>query len=449
MNDFFFKGSSQIAFQKDSAKISYDIFWKDVARACNHLESLSCAKGTLLGLQSDDSYRVWVYLLACSQLQLIALPINPTFSTSHIESIVSGFKGFMLLEDLNLNGSDIWEMKEPSWAKPWLCILTSGSTGRPKGVVHSLGSLVFSARSSLDFYEFSEGDSWVQSLGIYHIGGLMTAFRTLLGRGCLLMIGDPSQVRLRLADYTFNFVSLVPTQLHDMIKNKACCSSLRQAKAVIIGGAACPPSLIQRALDNNIPLSLSYGSSETGAQIAATKVGTKPLSDNHVGQLLPRRSAAIKDGVLVAEDGGCYLGYYGDSLIVAGTAVESQDLMTKHGQDLYINGRRDSVFQVGGENLSPEDLERRVSSFSENYHYLVLKMEHSRLALVPQLVLIGGEKPQTVELIEWLEDNLPKFERPHRIFWDDSQYAGKKLNRSQLQSRADSGDLNLIWEKHV
>ena len=62
-------------------------------------------------------------------------------------------------------------------------IFTSGSTGGPKGVVHTVGSFYYSALGSVEFFTLTPEDSWLISLPLFHVGGILVVLRTLLCGG--------------------------------------------------------------------------------------------------------------------------------------------------------------------------------------------------------------------------------------------------------------------------
>ncbi|MDD5167987.1 MAG: AMP-binding protein, partial [Syntrophales bacterium] len=59
-------------------------------------------------------------------------------------------------------------------------IFTSGSTGRPRGIVHTVGNYVFSALGTNESLGIEPSDSWLLSLPLFHVGGVLIWVRTLL-----------------------------------------------------------------------------------------------------------------------------------------------------------------------------------------------------------------------------------------------------------------------------
>ena len=65
--------------------------------------------------------------------------------------------------------------------KAWgTIIFTSGSSGFEKAVVHSLGNHIYNALGSNAFEPLNQGDRWLLSLPLFHVGGLAIFFRILI-----------------------------------------------------------------------------------------------------------------------------------------------------------------------------------------------------------------------------------------------------------------------------
>lgn len=139
-----------------------------------------------------------------------------------------------------------------------LIIATSGSTGAPKGVELPAAAVRASAAASLARLGARPGDRWLCCLPLTHIAGVQVVVRALLGGSEPILHErfDPAAVLACPAEY----VSLVPTQLRRLLEHGA---DLRGRPAILLGGAAAPAGLLERARAAGARIVTSYGMSET------------------------------------------------------------------------------------------------------------------------------------------------------------------------------------------
>ena len=63
------------------------------------------------------------------------------------------------------------------------------------------------------------------------------------------------------------WISLVPTQLYNLIVSKVACLNLQKFRGIFVGGASLSEDLASRCRLQNIPLYPTYGMSETAGML--------------------------------------------------------------------------------------------------------------------------------------------------------------------------------------
>ena len=164
---------------------------------------------------------------------------------------------------------------------------------------------------------------------------------------------------------------------------------------------------------------------------------------------MPGRKARFVDGDFQVSDEACYLGYYGDVLKSPNSVVKIPDHIRVDDGEYFFKGRKDSVFQSGGENISPEDIEQRLSIFDKEASILILELEDDRLGKVPQLLYMSERKPDLHKLIEFIRESLPRFKRPRKILYTDPPSLDSKIVRKNFQAKADRALFDCLWEGFI
>jgi o-succinylbenzoate---CoA ligase len=226
-------------------------------------------------------------------------------------------------------------------------IATSGSTGEPKGVQLSAAALVHSARASLRRLGASPGERWLCPLPTSHIAGLGVLVRSLVTGTAPVVTErlDPAEPGLGAPGCAY--ASLVPTQLRRMLDAGADLASLR---AILVGGAAAPASLLAAARTAGARVVTTYGMSETcggcvydgvpldGVQVRTGEDGRIRIGGPVVFSGYRNRpdltAAAVDDGWFVTSDVG------------------------RLGPDgrLVVRGRADEMINTGGEKVAPAEV---------------------------------------------------------------------------------------------
>jgi O-succinylbenzoic acid--CoA ligase len=225
-------------------------------------------------------------------------------------------------------------------------IATSGSTGPPKGTQLSAAALLASARAALRRIGAVPGQRWLCCLPVSHVAGLQVLVRSLLtGAGPAVLAG-----RLTAAEVAASgcaYASLVPAQLRRLTEDGA---GLGGLEAILLGGSAVPPGLLDAARAAGGRVITTYGMSETCGGCV------------YDGQPL--------DGVRVAAGGGGRIRISGPVLFsgyrlrpdLTAAATEGRWFVTSDlgsvGPDgrLTVRGRSDGMIISGGENVAADEV---------------------------------------------------------------------------------------------
>jgi len=280
--------------------------------------------------------------------------------------------------------------------RPATLTLTSGSTGQPKAVVHSAQSQLASAEGLLAWMDFSEKDSWLLSLPLFHISGLAIVWRWLY-RGARLVVAETAMFDAALAAVTH--ASLVPTQLQRLLATqKDPDSPSLVLKEVLLGGAVIPVSLTDQAEKVGINCWCGYGLTEMGSTVTVKRADASA----GVGSVLPNRELTLKDGEILVRGKTLCIGYYRNKTIFPVAEDEwfaTKDLGRWLDEELHILGRIDNMFISGGENIQPEEIEKVLLTHPVVKQAFVLPVDDSEF----------GQRPvAVVETDKALDENLKK-----------------------------------------
>ncbi|CAQ02665.1 O-succinylbenzoate--CoA ligase [Clavibacter sepedonicus] len=262
-----------------------------------------------------------------------------------------------------------------------LVVETSGTTSRPKRVALSSDALLASAAASQA--ALGAPGQWILALPTHYIAGLQVIVRSIAAGTAPAVLApgsfDPrafaelaGSLDARVARYT----SLVPTQLHRLVDaaeggagvdraatgddTRRIRDAVRGLDAILVGGQATPPHLVDRAAALGWRVVRTYGSSETAGGCVYDGV---PVATAEV---------AVVDGQVELAGPMLAEGYLGDPAATDAAFAEHDGrrwYRTGDGGELVdgvlrIIGRLDDVVISGGEKLRLAAVEEAVRSLA-------------------------------------------------------------------------------------
>ncbi len=328
---------------------------------------------------------------------------------------------------------------------------TGGSSGQIKFVVHSWETLMVSVEGFRAHFGVERVHAYCV-LPLFHVSGLMQALRVLASGGTLAFQPYDDLKRGEFLPLPpGGFLSLVPTQLQTLLAlGGGFIPWLRSFKAVLLGGAPAGKSLLDQAQALGIPVALTYGMTETAAQVATLLPEEFLAGQRSSGRPLPHASITIlsaqgqaqppgQPGRVVIRARSLAQGYLGggEGIVVGsahptGFATDDIGYLDEEGY-LTIVGRSSTKIITGGENVFPEETEAALLAMVGVRDVCVVGVPCDRWG--EQLcALVVMEPPMLLhDLAERLRSQLTPYKLPKRwiLVSDLPKTAQGKLSRPQ------------------
>lgn len=242
--------------------------------------------------------------------------------------------------------------------RPGLVLMTSGTTGEPKAALHDVSRLLGKyqvklrpAMRTLGFLMFD------------HMGGIDTLAYTLTGGGCFILLPsltrDPETVARTVEAFQVELLSASPTFFNHLLLTDCIePSRLSTLKRISYGTETMPGVTLER-LRKKLPwvsLSQSYGTTELGVP------GTRSIADDSAWIAIGGSGvdARIENNELYVRSPYAMIGYLNapypfdeDGWYATGDLVETDP----SGRFYRILGRKSDLINVGGEKVSPAEVE--------------------------------------------------------------------------------------------
>ncbi|SFK33995.1 o-succinylbenzoate--CoA ligase [Geodermatophilus ruber] len=280
-----------------------------------------------------------------------------------------------------------------------LVVVTSGSTGTGRGVLLPAAALRASGEATLR--RLGGPGGWLLALPVSAIAGLQVLCRSLLAGTSPTVLGPGEHLADAVARMPRGrrYTALVPTQLRRQLD--AAPDGLRAFDAVLVGGAATDPALLQRARGEGVAVVTTYGMTETAGGCV---YDGRPLDDVQV---------RVRDGVELAGP-VLALGYRLDP---AGTAAafgpdgwfrtRDAGALDAEGR-LTVAGRLDEVIITGGVNVAPPAVEGALRTHPAVLDAVVFGRPDPEWGqrVVAAVVPVPGAVPDLAVLRPWVTERL-------------------------------------------
>ena len=362
--------------------------------------------GDCVGISGERSIKAVIVYLATQYLGAVAVFFDPH---SPVEKCREDLKADIDLKfvaertggEFSLNGEEIDFDDLPRGAEeptvdvyaPAVIVFTSGSTGRSKGVVLSQYGYVNHQRNFGTIGGYSENDSAIQMLPIFHIFGLAQINDAILRR-CPLYFPEevtPEHVLRCIEKYRFTRFGFVPSfalRMADVKREKG--YDTDSLKTVVMGGA---PSTFEQFMYIQDTLGAKivpvYGMTEIAGISGASPEESDEKRASSVGKALPLTRIRIEDdGEITVKAPSLFWGYYGEKPISRRKFFRTGDLgYIDEDGFLYVTGRKKDIIIRNGNNLSSLGIEQKLMGLPFVKTAAVVGLEDKESGEAPYAVL--------------------------------------------------------------
>ncbi|RBI59671.1 long-chain fatty acid--CoA ligase [halophilic archaeon] len=369
--------------------------------------------------------------------------------------------------DYLLEGEE-YEFELMSGGETSVILHTSGTTGRPKGVPRSHRNTYAAATAHAIQSEWTDGESILGLMPIYHTMGLRTLATSavLSGKWVAQRSFSPSQTLQLIESEGITALYLVPTVFHDLVKyddiEEADVSTVKR-----LGYAGTPMTKpvqkqTREAFDPDIFIN-HYGSTEVYTYSICSWLDKKPGSAGRAGINTRVRVVRPEQGETVPPSDTVETGELGE-IIVDATSPEafdgylnSPDADEKSFEDgwyftgdigyrddsgdLFVTGRVDDMIISGGENIYPVEVENVLDGYEMVNEVAIVGLDDERWNQIVTAFTIVDDDPDNFNFESFANEldtycreseDLADFKRPRKyVFVDEivKSNVGKVLRR--------------------
>ncbi len=455
----------------DSSSLTGKELFELSGRMANVLARSGVKPGDRVAMQTEKSPHALALYLACLRTGALFLPLNTAYTPAELDYFLGDaepriavcdpqvetlLSSITLARDVKL--LTLGPVGEGTFSKAAenthaefasvprsehdlaAILYTSGTTGLSKGAMLSHGNLLSNVDALVDAWKFTDGDTLLHALPIFHVHGLFVASNVLLragGQMIFLPKFDVDSVITHLPQATT--MMGVPTFYTRLLRDPRLDGVLVKRMRLFISGSAPLLPETHRAFEARTGHRIleRYGMTETTMSTSNPYQGERRAGS--VGLPLPGVETRIVDmktgvevgegetGILEVRGPNVFRGYWrmpektseefrSDGYFITGD-------LAKVDSDGYITivGRVKDLVITGGYNVYPKEVEAVIDSIDGVLESAVIGVPHpdfgeSVIAVVVRL----PDSAVTHEIImEQLSCRLARFKQPKRIFFDD------------------------------
>lgn len=338
-------------------------------------------------------------------------------------------------------------------------LYTSGSTGVPKGVpLTHRGQLWATVRYVEAVAPGVPQDSTIIVAPLYHMNGLFNMTVALANRMQVILMPrfDARRFLETVARYHCSFLSGIPTMYALMVRERDLVDrlDLSSVRDVSIGSAPLTDALLAQIHEMfpNAHIENGYGTTEAGPAVFGPHPHGKPRPPLALGYPLADigcklvDGASDDDGILALRTAALTHGYLNQPQATASRMRDgwylTGDVMRRDADGFYyFVGRADDMFNCGGENVYPGEIEKMLERHPAVAQAIVVPAPDDIKGQIPIAFIVPrpGTAPTAAQIKAYALEHGPAYAHPRFIEFKDSLPVSgtEKIDRSSLTAEAE------------
>ncbi|OWU67430.1 malonyl-CoA synthase [Roseovarius sp. 22II1-1F6A] len=448
------------------ATMSHAEFLTLSARMANVFAELKLQKGDRVAVQVGKSVPALAIYAACLRSGLVLLPLNTGYTVSELDYFLQDAEPGLVVCDpaqadalhailpdgatlLTLDaqgaGSLTDRAAEPAAEHtPLSCgpddlaaiLYTSGTTGRSKGAMLTHDNLLSNAQALADLWRFSERDTLLHALPIFHTHGLFVAVNVCALSGAAMLFHPGFKLDAIIDDLPRATVLMgVPTFYTRLLADARFTRDLVAHMRLFVSGSAPLLAETHEAFEARTGHRIleRYGMTETNMNVSNPYDGERragtvgfPLPGVDLRITDPQTGATLPDGdigMIEVRGPNVFKGYW---RMPEKTAEELRDngffITGDLGQIdaqgyVAIVGRQKDLIISGGYNIYPKEIEVLLDSLPEVNESAVIGVPDADFgeAVLAAVVPAPGTTPDPEALLDRIRPELARFKHPRAI----------------------------------
>ena len=342
---------------------------------------------------------------------------------------------------------------------PVTLLYTSGTTGKPKGVIVTRRNAWATAFNFAMANEVAPRDVLLCDMPLFHVAGLFGVARAALFMGATVLISDrfvPAVALARMSDPALRITHYfaVPQMAASMLQDPSFATSdLSRLKALVIGGAPLPRSVVERLLAGGVMPIEGYGLSEGGTVLAIpldrdtviAKAGTSgvaaPLIDVRLVTSEGHDTADNEVGEIWLKGPSVTPGYWNQKEATARSFSDgwfkTGDAARRDGDGFYqIVDRWKDMYISGGENVYPAEIEALLAEHPAIAETAVIGVPDPQWGESGAIFVVANATLEAADVFAHLTGRIARYKMPKHIAFVETlpRTGSGKVKKDELRN---------------